>query len=369
MTQAFLNLQQLNARFETEFSEAQKQILTNDFLIKGKAVSNFEAAFAAYCGTQFCVGTGNGLDALILILKAYIGLGKLKAGDEVIVPANTYIATILAIKHAGLTPILTDADPDDFNIDLVQLQKNITPKTKAILLVHLYGQLAKMDEIKQIADQHALLLIEDAAQAHGAVDVSGKKAGNLSDAAAFSFYPTKNLGALGDAGAVTTNDADLANMVAQLGDYGRVHKFENTHIGHNSRLDSLQAAFLSIKLKHLDADNAMRRANAKRYLNEITHPLITLPKVNMLASHVFHQFVVRCSRRDDLKKYLLAHGIETDIHYPIPPHRQKALPSLHKLSFSVTERLHNTVLSLPIYPTLEDKALTRIISVLNSIDF
>ncbi|MBU2527073.1 MAG: DegT/DnrJ/EryC1/StrS family aminotransferase [Bacteroidetes bacterium] len=366
MTQPFLNLQQLNARFEKSFLEAQKKVLTEDFLIKGKAVSDFETAFAAYCGTRFCVGTGNGLDALILILKAYIALGKLKKGSEVIVPANTYIATILAIKHAGLHPILTDADPDDFNIDLVDLQKKISPKTRAILVVHLYGQLAKMDEIKQIAKKHALLLIEDAAQAHGATDLFGKKAGNLSDAAAFSFYPTKNLGALGDAGAVTTNDADLANLIAQLGNYGRTHKYENAYLGHNSRLDSLQAAFLSIKLVHLDADNALRTANAKRYLREISNPIIDLPKVHLFAAHVFHQFVVRCVRRDDLKNYLQAHGVETDIHYPIPPHRQKALRTLHKHAFPVTERLHQTVLSLPVYPTLDDDALTRIISLLNN---
>lgn len=361
----FLDLKKINLRFEQEFLSAQKQLLHDDILIKGKAVSRFEKEYAAYCGIRFCVGTGNGLDALTLIFRAYIALGKLHPGDEVIVPANTYIASILSILHAGLKPVLTEPNSETFNLNVLEIERNITPKTKAVLAVHLYGQLADMKAINQIADRHQLIVVEDAAQAHGALSRDGKKAGNLSHAAAFSFYPTKNLGALGDAGAVTTNDAELATVISQLADYGRIDKYTNRYAGINSRLDSLQAAFLSIKLKHLDTDNQKRRTVAKTYLENIQNPKISLPQIVDWESHVFHLFVVKTRNRMTLQEYLTENKIETLIHYPVAPHKQEALKVYNQLRLPITETLQETVLSLPISPVMTRAEVEQVVKILN----
>jgi len=362
----FLDLKKINLRFEREFLSAQQHLLRDDFLIKGRAVSDFEMEFAAYCDTKFCVGTGNGLDALTLIFKAYIAMGKLKPEDEILVPANTYIATVLSIIHAGLKPVFIEPNAQTFNLDIVETEIKITKKTKGILAVHLYGQLADMNMIRPLAKRFDLLVIEDAAQAHGAVSKEGIKAGNLSHAAAFSFYPTKNLGALGDAGAVTTNHAELATLISQLANYGRTDTYTNQYAGVNSRLDSLQAAFLSIKLKHLDTDNQRRRAIAKFYLENIKNPKIELPEVADWESHVFHLFVVKTKHREVLQKYLTENNIETLIHYPIAPHRQEALRAYNHLPLPVTESLQEIVLSLPISPVMTDAEVGKVVELINN---
>ena len=312
----FLDLNKVNTRFEAEYVSKFKSFLNSGYYIKGSEVAAFEKNFASYCGTEYCIGVANGLDALTLIFKAYIQLGKLKPGDEVIVPANTYIASILAVINAGLHPVFVEPNEHSFNISVDDLKSKITQNTKAILAVHLYGQLAEMDRINSFAKSHDLIVIEDAAQAHGAVQTIDKKnAGNLSDAAAFSFYPTKNLGALGDAGAITTNDAELAKCLQLLHNYGSSKKYVNEKIGFNSRLDEIQAIFLNIKLEHLDADNQYRRYVANRYINEVTNPKITLPFYDGSDNHVFHVFVVRVKDRALLIKHLEEHNIGYLIHY------------------------------------------------------
>lgn len=361
----FLDLHTLNTRFETEFQQEFKKFLDSGYYVLGNNVKTFEKSFAAYCGTKYCVGVSNGLDALILILEAYKILGKLQEGDEVIVPANTYIASILGITKAGLQPVLVEPDLRTFNIDSAKIEAAITPKTKAILVVHLYGQLVEMTAISELAKQHNLLLMEDAAQAHGAKNNTGKKAGNLSDAAGFSFYPTKNLGALGEAGAVTTNHAELAEIITKLRNYGSVSKYVNKYKGVNNRLDEVQAAFLNVKLPHLDADNEIRRHIANRYLTEIKNPLLTLPSYKNDASHVFHQFVIRTKNRTKLQAYLTENHIGTLIHYEIPPHKQEAYKEWNALCFPITEKIHAECLSLPINPVLQTDEVTQIIAVLN----
>ncbi|WP_304198370.1 DegT/DnrJ/EryC1/StrS aminotransferase family protein, partial [Flavobacterium alvei] len=290
--------------------------------------------------------------------------GKLQKGDEVIVPANTYIASILAIMQADLVPVLVEPKLETYNLDLDLIQEKITSKTKAILLVHLYGQLAEMDAINEIAAENNLLVVEDAAQAHGAVSDFGK-AGNLSNAAAFSFYPGKNLGALGDGGAVTTNDSELAKVIQSLRNYGSEAKYQNEFIGVNSRLDELQAGFLNVKLPNLDAENTIRRTIAKRYLSEINNSKITLPYWDLSENHVFHLFVIRTEKREELQQYLLENGIQTMIHYPIPPHKQKAFSNWSHWSFPITEKIHEEVLSLPISPVMTVDEVGFIVSILN----
>lgn len=361
----FLDLHTLNARFETEFQQEFKKFLDSGYYVLGNNVKTFEESYAAYCGTKHCIGVSNGLDALILILEAYKILGKLQEGDEVIVPANTYIASILGITKAGLKPVLVEPDLHTFNIDASKIEAAITTKTKAILVVHLYGKLVEMTLINKIAKQHNLLVMEDAAQAHGAKNTSGQKAGNLSDAAGFSFYPTKNLGALGEAGAVTTNDTELATIIRKLRNYGSASKYVNQYKGVNNRLDEVQAAFLKVKLPHLDADNEVRRQIANRYLNEINNPLLTLPSYENDASNVFHQFVIRTENRAKLQSYLTENGIGTLIHYEIPPHKQEAYKEWNDLSFPITEKIHAECLSLPINPVLQADEVTQIITVLN----
>jgi dTDP-4-amino-4,6-dideoxygalactose transaminase len=361
----FLDLHKLNARFEAEFQSEFKKFLDSGYYVLGKNVRAFEKEYAAYCGTKHCIGVSNGLDALTLILEAYKILGKLQEGDEIIVPANTYIASILGITKAGLKPVLVEPNAITFNIEASEIEAAISRKTKAILVVHLYGQLTDMSEIYNIAKKQNLLIMEDAAQAHGAVNVEGKKAGNIGDAAGFSFYPTKNLGALGEAGAVTTNDSELAEIIIKLRNYGSASKYVNQYKGVNNRLDEVQAAFLRVKLPHVDADNEIRRQIALRYLNEIQNSHITLPSYQNNASHVFHQFVIRTKDRAGLQEHLNGNGIATLIHYEIPPHKQEAYKEWNHLHFPITEQIHAECLSLPINPILETTEVTQIISVLN----
>ena len=360
----FLDLKKINQRYEAEFQDKLKSVLEGGWYILGNEVAAFESNFANYCGTKHCIGVGNGFDALVLIFKGYIQLGKLQKGDEVIVPANTYIASILAIMQADLVPVLVEPRLETYNLNPDLILEKITSKTKAILLVHLYGQLAEMDAINEIAAENNLLVVEDAAQAHGAVSDFGK-AGNLSNAAAFSFYPGKNLGALGDGGAVTTNDSELAKVIQSLRNYGSEAKYQNEFIGVNSRLDELQAGFLNVKLPNLDAENTIRRTIAKRYLSEINNSKITLPYWDLSENHVFHLFVIRTEKREELQQYLLENGIQTMIHYPIPPHKQKAFSNWSHWSFPITEKIHEEVLSLPISPVMTVDEVGFIVSILN----
>lgn len=367
----FLDLQKINANYQEQFQEKLKLVLDKGWFILGDEVKLFEQQFAKYCGVKHCIGVGNGLDALVLIFKAYIQLGDLQKGDEVLVPANTYIATILAILQSDLVPVLVEPKWETFNINPNLIEAKISSKTKAILAVHLYGQLAEMDKINTIAQKYSLIVVEDAAQAHGAVSVIPsavegffKKAGNLSNAAAFSFYPGKNLGALGDAGAITTNDDTLAKTLFSLRNYGSNQKYQNEFKGFNSRLDELQAAFLNVKLPNLDTENAIRTTIAKRYLSEIKNPKIIVPTVASFENHVFHLFVIRTENREALQSYLLQNEIETLIHYPIPPHKQKAFSEWNSLSFPITEKIHKEVLSLPISPIMTDDEVSFVIKIL-----
>lgn len=356
----FLDLKAINQQYTNDFEQAFDQVLHSGWYIQGSQVKAFEQEFADYCGTKHCIGVANGLDALILIIRAYKALGKLKEGDEVIVPANTYIASILAITENRLTPVLVEPDAQTYNLDPSLIEQAITPNTKAILAVHLYGQLADMPAINAIAEKHNLLVIEDSAQAHGA-SIGGRKAGNWGTASGFSFYPGKNLGALGDAGAVTTNDDELAQTIRALGNYGSHKKYENLYQGINSRLDELQAGLLRVKLRHLDKETEARRAVARAYLQGIENPLIQLPYWSGGDDHVFHLFVIRCQERDKLQAYLQEHGIQTLIHYPIAPHMQKAYPALSHLSLPITEAIHNEVLSLPMSSVSRMLEISRVI--------
>lgn len=360
----FLDLYKINQPYEALFEEKLKTFLDKGWYILGNEVETFEQNFAHYCGTKFCIGVGNGLDALTLIFKGYIELGKLQKGDEIIVPANTYIASILAILQADLIPVLVEPDEKTFNLNSVLIAEKITPKTKAILVVHLYGQLAEMKQINWIAKENNLLVVEDAAQAHGA-KLENKSAGNFGNAAGFSFYPSKNLGALGDGGAITTNDSDLAEILFSLRNYGSEVKYHNDFIGVNSRLDELQAAFLNVKLPHLDTENQRRRSIVKRYLAEIKNKKIGLPSYDGSQNHVFHLFVISTQNRDELQKYLTENNIQTQIHYPIPPHKQKALPQFNHLSFPITEKMQDEVLSLPMSPVMTDDEVDFVINVVN----
>ncbi|HNU59113.1 MAG TPA: DegT/DnrJ/EryC1/StrS family aminotransferase [Aquaticitalea sp.] len=361
----FLDLHTINARFAIEYHDVFQRFLDSGHYILGNELETFEKAFADYCGSKHCIGTANGLDALILIFKAYIQLGKLRPGDEVIVPANTYIATILSIVHAGLKPVLVEPDKMTFNIAPSEIEKHVSPSTKVVLAVHLYGQLADMVAIGAIAERYGLLLIEDAAQAHGATQVTGHRAGNLGHAAAFSFYPSKNLGCLGDGGAVTTNDDELASCIKKMRNYGSAKKYINDIIGYNSRLDELQAAFLNIKLKSLDSDNALRQGIARRYLSEINNKKILLPFYDGSNNHVFHVFVVRVKDRDGFTAHLDANSIGWLVHYPLPPHRQIALAFLGDASFPVTEEIHDLVVSIPMSPVMTDAEVGEVIHILN----
>lgn len=361
----FLDLKGINARYADELKAAAARVIDSGWYILGQELAAFEREFADYCGVRHAIGVGNGLDALSLILRGYKALGALHDGDEVIVPANTFIASFLAITESGLVPVPVEPDPDSFNLDPSRMAAAIGPRTRAIMAVHLYGQLADMVALGKLAERHGLLLIEDAAQAHGARS-GERKAGAFGHAAGFSFFPAKNLGALGDGGAIVTNDSVLAARVAALRNYGSEVKYQHLYQGINSRLDELQAALLRVKLPYLDKDIAWRRQVAKRYREGIRHPLIRLPEVIDEARHVWHLFVVRCAQRDALQRHLAAHGVHTQVHYPVPPHRQLAYPALHTLQLPVTEQLHREVLSLPIGPTLRSEDVERVIAACQS---
>ena len=348
----FLDLKKVNQKYKDVFLKKTEEVLDSGWFINGENCRLFEQEFAEYCGTKHAVGVGNGLDALSLILQAYIILGKLSEGDEVIVPSNTYIATILSITQNKLVPKLVEPDASTFNLDPKKVVSNITGKTKAILCVHLYRQLCDVNALKKISDEHNLLLIEDSAQAHGA-NLNMVKAGAFGNASAFSFYPGKNLGAIGDGGAVTTNDDQLSHVVRSLGNYGGTEKYKNELKGVNSRLDELQAGFLRVKLSYLDSEIKERQKISQHYKNLIKNPKILLPEVascNNENSHVWHLFVVKTNFREDLQRYLFDSGVETVIHYPIPPHKQNAYKELNELNLPISEKIHKTVLSLPLYP-------------------
>lgn len=360
----YLELGKVTAMHGAEISEAVSRVVNGGWYLQGEETRLFEQEYAAYIGTRHCIGCGNGLDALTLILRAYIEMGVMQKDDEVIVPANTYIASILAISENGLKPVLVEPRIDTFQIDDSLMEQAITPRTKAVMLVHLYGLCAYTERLADICKRHNLKLIEDNAQAHGCT-FSGRRTGSLGDAAGHSFYPGKNLGALGDAGAVTTDDDELASTVRALGNYGSSRKYVFDMKGRNSRIDELQAAVLRIKLKYLDEDNATRRAVAKRYISEIHNPELRLPGSDFCANSVHHIFPVLCKRRDELQRYLTDSGVQTIIHYPIPPHRQQCYAELGGLNLPVTERIHREELSIPLNQTMPKEDVDKVIQLLN----
>ena len=382
----YLDLKAVNEPYE----HAADEVLRSGWYLRGEATHRFEQHYAEYIGTKHCVGCANGLDALTLILRAYKDLGQLKDGDEVIVPANTYIATILSITENALVPVLVEPSIDTLQIDDSLIEQAITPKTRAMMIVHLYGRCAYTARIGDICRRHGLLLIEDNAQAHGCLSVCAatvlqpRHTGSLGHAAAHSFYPTKNLGAFGDAGAVTTDDDELADMVRALGNYGSARHYVFDHLGRNSRLDELQAAILDAKLPHLDAANARRREIAAIYINNVKHPDIVIPNNHnsnvpftplslplhspytpQIPNNVYHIFPILSPRRDELRQYLLDNGVQTEIHYPIPPHRQRCYSAWNTLSLPVTERIHREELSLPCNPAMTDEEASHVVSLLN----
>lgn len=360
----FLNLKKVNERFLDELKEACSRVLDSGWYIQGKELENFESQFSDYCGTKHCVGVANGLDALVLVLRAWQELGRINPGDEVIVQANTFIASILAISQAGLKPILVEPNPITNNIDPDVLAAAITNKTKVILPVHLYGSISEMQRIKDIAEKSNCLILEDCAQAHGA-ELDGRKAGSWGDAAAFSFYPGKNLGALGDAGAITTDNDELADVLRALRSYGAIKKYQHDYKGVNSRLDEIQAAMLSVKLKYLDSDILIRQKISRRYRIEINNAYIDLPVVKNENEHVWHLFVVKTKYREELRQYLSSHDIETLIHYPTAPNKQRAYSEWAEKSFPISESLHELVLSLPMDPTMTEDEVSTVIRVVN----
>ncbi|MFD2569713.1 DegT/DnrJ/EryC1/StrS family aminotransferase [Spirosoma soli] len=356
----FLDLKRSNEPYQSVISEAIEQVIASGWYILGRELDAFEQQFAAYCQTRHCVGVANGLEALTLVLKAW----GFPAGSEVIVPSNAYIASALSVTLAGLKPVWVEPDPGTYLIDPARIEAAITPHTKAILPVHLYGRCCDMTPINTIAQHYGLKVLEDAAQAHGAT-YKDKRAGNLADAAGWSFYPTKNLGALGDAGAITTNNDALADQLRALRNYGSVKKYVNEHVGYNSRLDELQAAILSAKLPFLDQANKRRRVLAERYLAGIRNKEIILPLSDQLEHDAWHLFVIRHPRRDKLRTYLSQQGIGTDVHYPIPPHRQRAYLSYGHLTLPISEQLHREVLSLPLNPAITDDEVMYVITMIN----
>jgi dTDP-4-amino-4,6-dideoxygalactose transaminase len=360
----FLNLKNINAQYRAELIEALTRVIDSGWYILGDEVNRFEEAFSDYCGVKFTIGVANGLDALTLIFRAYMELGIFSEGEEIIAPANTYIASLLSISANRLTPVLVEPDIHTYNININAIEEKITPKTKAILVVHLYGQIGYSREMQRVADKYGLKIIEDSAQAHGAI-YEGKRCGNLGDASGFSFYPGKNLGALGDAGAVTTNDEGLAETIRALRNYGSKCKYENLYKGVNSRLDELQAAILSVKLKYLKRDNAKRRYIADYYLNKIQNEKLVLPQAMRAESHVWHLFVVRAQNREAFQEHLEKKGIRTVIHYPIPPHLQRAYCEWNNERLPVTEEIHRTALSLPIDITMTDDQIRYVVDMCN----
>jgi dTDP-4-amino-4,6-dideoxygalactose transaminase len=361
----FLDLQAINAQYADELADVARRVIDGGWYIHGDEHAAFEKEFSAWNGSVHTLGVANGLDALILVLRAWKELGVLKEGDEVIVPANTYIASILAITESRLIPILVEPDPETFNLDPSRLEDALTSRTKAILVVHLYGRIAPMEQIRKFADSHGLKVLEDCAQSHGAA-LGGIRCGNWGDAAGFSFYPGKNLGALGDGGAVTTADPELAAAVKALRNYGSEEKYHNRYQGQNSRLDEIQAAFLRVKLRHLDRENERRRDIAAYYREHINNPKVVLPSSPTdYNEHVWHLFVIRSESRDKLQQKLRESGIFTMIHYPIPPNRQQGFPRLSKIRLPITEAIHHQVLSIPISPVLSIEKAESVVAVLN----
>lgn len=361
----FLDLGNINSKYRVELIEACTRVIDSGWYIGGNELTQFEQEFAAYCGAMHCIGVANGLDALTLTLRAWLELGRLQPGDEIIVPANTYIASILAISANGLTPVLVEPDAASFNLSPANARAAVSAKTRAILPVHLYGQFADMPAIMALAQEYGLLVLEDAAQAHGAA-INGKKAGNWGDAAGFSFYPGKNLGALGDAGAITTNDAELAQALRALRNYGSHEKYKNLFKGVNSRLDEIQAAMLRVKLSKLELETQRRRKIAEVYLQKIQHPAIQLPQVSNTEQHVWHLFVIRTRQRAALQQHLAAQGIQTLIHYPIPPHQQPAYREWNERKYPVTDMIHQSVLSLPLGPTQSLAETEAVVAAINN---
>ena len=361
----FLDLQKINARHSVEFKDAVSKVIDSGWYLLGNCVSSFEENLARYQGGGYVVGVANGLDALRLIIRGYKELGVFQDGDEIIVPANTYIASILSITDNGLVPVLVEPAIDTFNIDVSKIESAITSKTRAIMLVHLYGRIVFSEQIRKLGIKYNLKIIEDNAQAIGAI-FKGNKSGSLGDAAGFSFYPGKNLGALGDAGAVCTRDKELADLIRTLANYGSNIKYTNKLQGLNSRLDELQASILDIKLKYIDDDNAVRRSIALRYTQEIVNDEIILPDFPIESEqHVWHLFVIRTKDRTTLQEYLSQQGVQTLIHYPIPPHKQEAYKAWNDLTLPITEQIHKEVVSLPISPVMEASEIDKVIDVVN----
>lgn len=360
----FLDLQKITAKYADEIHEAVNRVVDSGWYLQGSENERFEANYSAYIGTKYTIGCANGLDALIWIFRAYIEMGIMKPGDEVIVPANTYIASILAISENGLKPVLVEPDITTYQIDENKIEAVITERTKAILIVHLYGQCAYTEKIGDLCKRYNLKLIEDNAQAHGC-KYNGRKTGSLGDAAGHSFYPGKNLGAFGDAGAVTTNDEELATIIRAVANYGSTRKYVFKYIGRNSRLDEIQAAVLDVKLKHLDEDVILRKAVAKYYIENIKNSLITVPVVKDWDAHVFHIFTIRCKSRDELQQYLVDNGIQTIIHYPIPPHKQECYKEWNDLPFPITEQIHDEELSLPMSPVMTMEEVKEVVDTIN----
>lgn len=357
----FLDLKKINDRFRAEIDDRVKAVLDSGWYLQGAENEKFARNFAKFCGTKFALGVANGLDAINLIIRAY-GFG---VSDEIIVPSNTYIATILAVSQNGCTPVLVEPDIDTYNINPDLIESKITPKTKAILVVHLYGQAVQMQKIWALAQKYNLKIIEDCAQAHGAI-YQGKRVGNLGDAGAFSFYPGKNLGALGDGGGITTNNEALFAKVKAIANYGSDRKYHHIYKGVNSRLDEIQAAVLDIKLTHLDADNVKRREIAKIYRESIINPKIILPKAYDENACVWHCFVVRTEKRDEFQAYLGENGVQTIIHYPTPPHKQGAYKEWTNHSYPISEEIHRTIISLPISPVMSDGEVESVVKIVNA---
>lgn len=360
----FLDLQKITAKYADEIHEAVSRVIDEGWYLQGKENEKFEFDYAHYIGTKYAIGCANGLDALVLIFRAYLEMGIMQPGDEVIVPANTYIASILAISENGLKPVLVEPNIETYQIDDSKIEEAITERTKAILIVHLYGQNAYTEKIGCLCQKYNLKLVEDNAQAHGC-KFNEKKTGSLGDVAGHSFYPGKNLGAFGDAGAVTTNNAELAEVIRSIANYGSIRKYEFKYIGRNSRLDEVQAAVLGVKLKYLDEDIAIRKFVAKCYIDNINNPMIITPVVKDWSAHVFHIFTIRSKKRNELQEYLSENGIQTIIHYPIPPHKQECYKEWNSLSLPITEQIHNEELSIPMSPVLEKVEIDKIINLLN----
>lgn len=360
----FLDLQKVTEKYSTEIHEAVSRVVDSGWYLQGKENELFEKNFANYIGTDYCVGVGNGLDALIWIYRAYIELGVMQPGDEVIVPANTFIASILAITENGLKPVFVEPRLDTLEIDDEQIELAITKRTKSVLIVHLYGRCAYTERIGALCQKYNLKLVEDNAQAHGCC-FGGRKTGSLGDAAGHSFYPGKNIGAFGDAGAVTTNDKELSDTIRALANYGSTRKYVFKYVGRNSRLDEIQAAVLNVKLGHLDEDNAHRQMIANYYYDHILNPLIKLPQRLPNANNVYHVFPILCEKRDELQAFLMEHGVQTLIHYPIPPHKQECYKKWNHLSLPITEQIHQQELSLPISPVMEIEEAEELVRIIN----